>query len=233
MNIVISQPRYLPALNYLQRLYFADKFVLLDNVQRQHRGVENRNKLLISECEKWITIPVISSTKEVISNTIVDNSWVEKHKEAIRQNYRHHPYYSDELLEQYYLEVNESHAYVDVLETSLKNLSKMFAIPMKLLRASTLDIPSDKKGVENLFWICRTIGADTYISGSNGRAYGVTEYFAPRGIEVLYHDFKYPTYSQKGREIFTPWLAFFDPLFNCGTDYIKEIVRSKPTLYRE
>jgi hypothetical protein len=57
MKIVISQPRYLPTLNYLIRLYFSDCFVLLDNVQRQARGYENRNKLLMPSA-KWLSISI-------------------------------------------------------------------------------------------------------------------------------------------------------------------------------
>jgi len=195
--------------------------------------VENRNKLLISGNERWLTIPIKSSRKEIISKTIIGDSWLEKHKKSIKFNYKHHPYYSDDLLEQYYAGVCENTNYVDAIETSLKNLSKMFSIPMKFARASTLNIQSEKRGVENLFEICKIIGTNTYISGSNGRGYGVTEYFTPRGIQVLYHDFEYPQYPQKDRTTFTPWLGFFDPLFNCGTDYIKEILQSNPTLYNE
>lgn len=60
-KLVISQPRYLPVISYLQRLYFADIFVFLDNVQRQPRGVENRNKIIVNGKEKWLSIPVKSS----------------------------------------------------------------------------------------------------------------------------------------------------------------------------
>ena len=67
---VISQPRYLPALNYLQRLYFADIFVIFDVVQREVRGFENRNKLLLPK-PKWLTIPVSSSGREKIYKSVL------------------------------------------------------------------------------------------------------------------------------------------------------------------
>ena len=33
MRIMISQPRYLPTINYLRRILSSDLFIILDNVQ--------------------------------------------------------------------------------------------------------------------------------------------------------------------------------------------------------
>ena len=87
MKVVISQPRYLPALNYLQRLKHADVFVFLDNVQIQTRGWENRNKILINGKEKWLTIPVSSSKREVVFKAkIAGKDWLWKHKETVKES---------------------------------------------------------------------------------------------------------------------------------------------------
>ena len=58
MKIAISQPRYLPALNYLQRIVVSDKFVLLDDVQHQSRAFEHRNKVRDAKKSRWLSIPI-------------------------------------------------------------------------------------------------------------------------------------------------------------------------------
>ena len=45
-TVAISQPRYLPAINYLDRIVRADVFVLLDTCQHQPRAFEHRNRVL-------------------------------------------------------------------------------------------------------------------------------------------------------------------------------------------
>ncbi|WP_371362952.1 hypothetical protein SRRS_39650 [Sporomusa rhizae] len=233
-SIAISQPRYLPALNYLQRIAITDVFVLLDNVQRQSRGIENRNKILTSGKPQWLTIPIASSSREKIQNTVVSNDgWIEHHKKSLHFTYCKHPYYNRELIEAYYKDLNSLN-YVDMIETMLTNLCEIFGIKINFVRTSSLSINQDITGVENLYVISKDLKADLYLSGSNGRDYGVKECFEgnqPK-IKVLFHDFDYPVYAQFGNSAqnFQPWLCFFDPLFNLGTDKIKELIFNKPLL---
>lgn len=233
VKIAISQPRYLPALNYLQRIAISDIFVLLDNVQRQSRGIENRNKILVNGRPHWLTIPITSSSREKIQNTIVSKlDWLEKHKKTIHMAYSRHPYYDYDLVETYY-ENLDSTSYVDIVESMLNNLCKIFDIKPYFIRASSLSVDQNIKGVENLYNISKHLGASIYISGSNGRNYGVKEKFAggEQSIRVMFHDFNYPVYKQfNNKQKYHSWLCFFDPLFNLGVDNIKELLFSKPLL---
>ena len=67
MKISIHQSQYLPWPAYFKKIAMSDKFVILDNVQFQKNGVQNRNKLRNKNGEFWITIPLSGSMKEKIN----------------------------------------------------------------------------------------------------------------------------------------------------------------------
>jgi hypothetical protein len=235
-KIAISQPRYLPALNYLQRLYFADLFVFLDNVQIQSRGWENRNKLLINNTEKWLTVPLKSSHREIIINTAINGmAWVDKHKRMIYHSYRNHSYYDGALVEAYYHGVEgvmeySSSNFADTMIHLCKNACKIFDFLPRIRRSSHYGSTNEVHGPEKLLRIAEETNAGIYISGSNGRQYGVVETFEGSGISVIFHDFTYPVYDQYGHESFVPWLGFFDPLFNLGVEQVKSRIYEEPVL---
>lgn len=229
-RVFISQPRYLPFLGYLQRLHHADVFVFLDNVQRQYRGFENRNKILVGSQTKWISIPISSSRLAMISSSLVDGCvWVEEHKRKIIEAYKKHPFFDNFYVDEYYKNLlktlNEKEfSYSEALIKLINNVAGIFELNVNTVRASQLSIPS-AKGVENLFNICENVGASVYISGSNGRSYGVKEYFENRGKKVLFHDAKAHPYPQFGNSgDFIPFLCFFDPLYNLGYSEVRSFI---------
>lgn len=232
-KVIISQPRYLPALNYIQRLYFADIFVILDNTQRQSRGIENRNKILMQSKAEWLTVPIAVSSRELIKNAVVpDLCWIENHKRTIRHAYSKHPFYDERFLLDYYHGLDSLH-YTQITVQMIQNLCRIFGFSPKLILASQLDIDHDSKGPEKLYQICNAVDAGIYISGPNGREYGVKEHFSQKEkrIDVVFHDFEYPVYPQYNNiGDFIPWLCFFDPLFNCGLHSIEQIIKADPVL---
>ncbi|WP_457601070.1 WbqC family protein [Hydrogenivirga sp.] len=234
-KVVISQPRYLPHISYIQRLYFADIFVFLDNVQRQYLGVENRNKIIINGKVKWLTIPVSSSRKEKIYKAKISGiSWIDKHKRILIEAYKKHPYFSYKLIEAYYKDAEKvllktDFSYADTLIHLVLNCCEIFGFRPEYLRATELNVP-EVKGVENLYNVVKNSGGDIYISGSNGRTYGVKEYFEERGIKVLFHDPSDIRYNQHGVDEFIPFLCFFDTIFNIGLDRTRELILQEPIL---
>lgn len=231
MRIVISQPRYLPALNYIQRMAFADKFVILDVVQRQARGWENRNKLLLPN-PTWLTIPVASSSRALIMDSMIDGKdWVVEHKRKIQQNYEKAPFFSKRLLDDLYTLNNGSNNYATILVSLLENIYPLLSLRPNLVLASSLLHPPEyaEGGVSILRKISERICADCYVSGPNGKEYGVQEEFERTAIEVLFHEFKHPVYEQNS-ETFIPYMGFFDALFYSGVDWLTNFVKTAPDL---
>jgi hypothetical protein len=235
-NAVISQPRYLPVINYLQRLKFADIFVILDNVQRQGRGWENRNKLILNNKIKWLTMPISSSSREMIRHTKINGkTWIRTHKDIIRNSYFGHPHYNETLLNLYYEGAEKTmeesdNSFTDVVIRLILNACTIFGFRPTLVRSSLYPETDKVKGHAKLAKICDGVGASTYISGANGKEYGIMNSFGKTETKVLFHYYDYPVYEQSGRETFTPWLAFFDPLFNLGLKKTKEWIYEEPYL---
>ena len=91
-------------------------------------------------------------------------------------------------------------------------------------------ISSDKsnlKGVQLLSEICAHFDNSIYISGPNGRKYGVVEEFQMQKLLCKFHHFVHPFYEQNKIE-FVPYLGFVDSLFRCGDVWLADFVRTKP-----
>jgi L-amino acid N-acyltransferase YncA len=236
-SVVVSQPRYLPALNYIQRLYFADSFVVFDTVQRQSRGWENRNQLLLPH-PRWLTMPIASSSRELIKDSRLNSfQWVGQHKGAVLAYYKNAPAFDVDLLECYFRGLDTSVANADQFDfvnttiRLLKNLGEMLRLEFNIIRASDVVPESSKRGPEKLVELCVALGARTYVSGPNGRGYGVGDVFRATGIDVVYHDYKclqYPQVSSPGK--FVPYMGFFDALFNMGADWVRAEIMRMPVL---
>jgi hypothetical protein len=231
--VVISQPRYLPVIPYLQRIHNSDIFVFLDNVQRQARGWENRNKILINCYEKWLTIPVSSSSREKINKAKISGTeWIEKHKKTIYFTYKKAPYFDAKILEDYYSGIEEvlkktNFSYRDTLIQFIKNLCQIFDMKCNFELASEL-VGDGLKGNENLLRICEKVGADIYVSGANGRVYGVKEYFEKRSkIKVKFHIPSPIVYKHFNCKEFRPNMCFFDVVFNIGYKETKKLIHQK------
>lgn len=234
MNVVVSQPRYLPAINYIQRLYYADIFVVLDNVQRQARGWENRNKILMDGVPKWLTIPISSSSRVDIKDAnIADVSWIDTHKQALFNAYKNAPCFDYGLIDLYYKNVEtcfcgKGASFRDVVVMTLNNCCSIFNFVPKLKLSSEIPQRLDLIGPKKIVEICHSLGANTYISGPNGISYGIVEAFDQIPTKVVFHEFTHPNYRQfNSINRFFPYMSFFDLVFNVGVDNASSIVRGE------
>lgn len=233
MNVVISQPRYLPGLNYITRLRNADTFVLLDNVQRQYLGIENRNRLITNSKTRWVTMPISSSRKAFIRDThVVSNSWVDMHKSFIRENYKKAPCYNEDYLETYYNGIQKmllsgQTSYLEIIKKMLYNLQDILQESFNMITVKELGLLSESKGTRNLVDIVACCNGDTYISGPMGRDYGVNHAFRDSGIKIFFHDYVFEEYFQYNSDNFIFGLAFFDLLFNEGLYSLKRHTSEK------
>lgn len=235
--IVISQPRYLPALTYLQRLWFSDTFVILDNVQRQKRGFENRNRVLVNGKTKWLTIPSKSSSRALIQDTTVNGTeWIEDHKLKLEQYYGDALFFEDKYIEQYFGDLENvlkkaSFDFSATLIYLIKNVCAIFDFNPDLVRASDLKSRAveEAQGPGKIFEISKALKTDLYISGLNGREYGIKDSFKNSGIDVKFHEDRSEPYNQNIEE-FIPHLAFFDALFYAGYDFTLGQIKKEPDL---
>jgi hypothetical protein len=228
--VVISQPRYIPIVSYIQRLYKADLFIALDDVQRQSRAFENRNKILLNGKPTWLTIPISSSSRALICDAKIANvDWIEEHRHQLVKAYAAHPYYEKRIIDMFYhnldrLVTNLNFDYADVTLHLLQTACNLLGFEVEILKSSALMV--EGKGSDKIVNLCKKVEATDYICGHPAKAYGVETAFADTDIRIHYHDADTPPHTQYEGEKFVPWMGFYDILFNLGADNVKRLIEA-------
>lgn len=224
-RIAISQPRYLPAANYIERLLLCDIFVLLDDVPHQRRSFEHRNRIKTKDGAHWLSIPIIREGRDtLIKDTRIDQTqhWQNDHLTTVKHAYARAPYFNEiaPFFEHIY---TQTWTYLeDLCITMLHWLISYFSISCQIVRSSTLAIQARKD--EQLLAICQKLGGTRYISGPNGRNYLRKQNFEASGVKISFHDYLHPVYKQLHGS-FLPYMSVFDMLFTCGRTSIN-LIRS-------
>ena len=222
MILTIHQPEFLPWLGYFHKMAAADLYVILDSVQYEKNYFQNRNKIRVGSPDgwSWITIPVL--TKDRSSQQIRE---VELHPDVIKrqqtkiwktieQNYRNAPYFKQyESLFKDLLLVRDYSKLIDINLALITAFREILSIETPITLASELEITS--RGSSLLLEICQHFEADTYLAGPHGRDYLDVPEFEQRGINVEFHQFTPPEYSQIHGE-HVPYLSTLDLVFNHG-----------------
>lgn len=223
MIVAAHQPHYLPWLGYLDRMHRADLFVIIDHVQFERRGYQNRTRILVDGQPQWLTVPVVQrSQQERIIDKQIDNPpdggkrfWGSKHYQTLRHAYREAPHFADYALQLWQILESRSARLVDINQLTLHFLREAFGIRTPMIRSSELDIRGARSDM--ILNLCRAVGADTYLAGMGGsRDYLNRELFAAAGIDIAWQEFSHPVYAQCGGGAFVPGLSAIDLLFNHG-----------------
>lgn len=220
MIIAIQQPEHAPWLGFFDKMSKVGSYVLLDNVQFKKRYFENRNKIRTASGWQWITVPVISKARytQKINEVVIDNTqkWRRKYLNSLKHAYagavHFASYYSDIATIINYSWGKLANLNIEII-SFLREVFNLTKIPM--IKASSLKLSKESTGSELILEICEAMGTKTYMSGPDGMNYLKLSNFAPKGIDVVFHNYIHPMYNQ----IHSPFLSHmsvFDFLFNCG-----------------
>ena len=225
-KIAISQPRYLPSCNYIERIIMSDVFVMLDNVRHQKRAFEHRNKIKVSDGSAcWLSIPIDrkNSESDIIKDLLILNEtdWRGDHLKSFELNYKNTPYYSEviELLRAFYSA--EKEFLNDAIREMTDILVNYFGLKVNIVWASDYDCCKNTKD-DMLVEITGYFNGNAYISGPNGRDYINREKFGNLNIKLLFHDYEHPVYNQLWGE-FLPYMTIWDMMFYHGKHTINLI----------
>jgi hypothetical protein len=236
MIVTIMQPAYLPWLGFFERAYLSDILIVLDHVQldtNSKTNFTNRNKIKTNQDNIWLTIPIKKKGKygELYINKIeIDNElkWKQKHLGSIKQFYGKSPFfnmYFPSLEKLICDEHNFLHSFINQIN---KQLFELLSINTKVIYSSSMPEITSKKD-ELILDLCKSVGANKYISGPLGRDYIDVSKFRSNNIELLFHDYKHPDYKQQF-DGFIAYLSVIDLLFNHGLDSL-QILNTTKTIY--
>ena len=216
MVITIHQPEHLPWLGFFHKMAHSDVYVLLDSVQFTKNNYQNRNRLIDHNgAVFWSTVPIrmVGHTGKPITDMELDNNqpWPRKTWARIAGAYRRHPYFNTLAPELELIFMGGHTRLVDLNLNLIQYFRHQLGISVPMVRSSTMVVEGNRS--ELLLSICKSLGADTYLSGPSGRDYLDTALFSASGVAIDYHAFKHPTYSAPN---FQPYLSTLDLLFNHG-----------------
>ncbi len=218
MLVSIHQPHYLPWLRYLEKVARSDVFVLLDNVQYQKNGFQNRNKIKTTQGWTYLTVPVLRPTMRPIREVEIDNraDWKTKHRRALEMNYHKAPYFERYWDELEVLYQNDWNRLGELCRAMFVVLLRQLRVETRVVLAS--ELPTQGASSQRLVEICHAVGGTTYLSG----AFAVGQYIDPErfrsaGIRLAVQQWAAPEYSQPYPAAgFIPDLSIVDLLFSEG-----------------
>ena len=170
----------------------------MDDVQYIKRGWHHRDKIKTQHGIQWLTIPARNKAryKQLINEVIIDDNsnWWKKHLNTIKASYSKAPSYK-------YLSLKLEKIYkkghtrmIDLNMDMLKLMASIFNITTPVVFSSSYGITSTSN--ERLIDLVREVGGDTYLTGTGSRAYLDEKLFSNRRINVVWQEFKHPTYNQ-------------------------------------
>lgn len=224
MIVFVHQPEYIPWLGFFDKLARCNLFVIYDDAQFVHGGYHNRNRIRTNKGWRWITIPIVHNHPQMIKDVkISGNQWVKEHLQFLAQNYEKTPYFRTyfPIIED---ALNFDHELLIGLNLHLlRNIAEALGINVEMIRSSEFPYHGQEKN-EKLISMCKFMGADTYLSGSGGKAYVDEKAFSEGNIKLQWHKYTHPTYPQ-GFDGFQANMSIVDLLFNVGPQ-AKEVILS-------
>jgi hypothetical protein len=229
LKIAVHQPQYFPYPGFFHKLSLVDLFVLMDDVQYDKRYT-NRNRILDSHGPIWLTVPINKSQKLAPNMEIEINNeiaWASDHWKKIRLSYsnaRCFPTYRSYFEGLYGRQWSKL---LDLNTETLKATMGWLGIRIPMLLESQLGTRG--KGTERIIEVCRSVGADTYVSGIGGRAYLNEGLIERSGLKLEYQNYAPTRYPQRLTEEFIPNLSILDMLANVGSDSMSYIAAKGKT----
>lgn len=209
----IHQPNLFPRLTTLAKLYAADHWIVLDDVQFARRDYQHRTRLASLDDpgrRQWLTLPTHlphGRATAIREARIVDPAKSRRRLHLLLQQfYGAAPHHADlhQAIPPLLDLMDETDRTAVVAEASTRLLLHLLGWRGHIVRSSTLPARSGRS--ERLADLTRAIGADAYLCGTGGMRYLHPEPFQDQAIDVV--PFSTPTTGgpwTDAREISALW----------------------------
>jgi len=219
MRVALHQSQYLPWPPYFKKMMAVDCFVLMDNVQFQKNGMQNRNQVRNKQGAFWLTIPVSGKLEDHIADKrIADAGWTRKHWQSLQTAYGRAPYWGQHKKA---LEVLYQGSYTtlgEVNEVFIRFFLRVLEIDIPVVSLSSLNVNGSKSSL--VLNACKALNADCYVSGHGAFGYLDIDAFAEAGIAIEFMKSTPPVYTQ-GKMEFIPGLSMIDMLMHQNSAQIR------------
>lgn len=207
------QPYFFPYIGYFQLINAVDKFVVYDDVSFIKNGWINRNKIIMNNEVKWLTLQVqnASSNKYIYEVDVGSNH--NKILKSIFYNYSKAINFKEcfSLIEKVMkLDINNLSLF---LIEQLKLICRRLDIKTEILVSSDLSLHKNLKGEDRVIAICKSLGAEVYINSIGGINLYDKYHFQKENIELRFINSRCKVYPQSTLD-FKPNLSIVDVMMN-------------------
>lgn len=196
-----------------------DHFVLLDSVQFEKQSWQHRNRIKTPIGLNWLTVPVIFRGhfgQPIQEVRVREPEFARLHLRAIELNYRRTPFfdrYYDSLAD--VIHQNRSGLLSDLNYAVIRWFCDVLNLSVSTSRSSEMNVLGRRS--ELLVDICKTLGADQYLSPAGSKSYLLKDssWFESAGITIYLQHYLHPNYRQAFPP-FCPYASALDLIFNEG-----------------
>ncbi len=197
--VSMHQPHYFPWLGLIAKIACSDIFIVLDNVQFEKNGWQNRTRYSTASGLKFLTLPVrqagiISENISIREIELADRSAPAKHWKTLSQRYSKRPGWLriEERLKAILVGDHEKLFPLCRMTTDLT--FEIFRVKPKIILASTLSI-GGKKG-DRVVNLVNAVEGTHYLSGVGAKEYLDPVAFDRAGLGLFFQEFNHPRYAQ-------------------------------------
>jgi hypothetical protein len=222
--ISIHQSQFLSWVPFYYKVLKSDNFIIMDDVQFQKNGVQNRNMIKTPQGASWLTLPVKHHLGITINDVNINNIAVyEKIIKTLEINYKKSTFFPEvfSFLEAIFGKSIEN--LNDLNNQLFLEILKKLDIQPSVSYSSEYQLSSKKDDLV-IDLILRS-GDNEYLSGAGAFNYMDLEKFKKNNIKVYTYKFEQVTYTQlwNQRVGFIKDLSIVDLLFNELNDAKKYI----------
>ena len=231
MIAAIHQPNFFPWLGYFSKIYKADIFVFLDEVQFPRTGKGswvNRVRVLNNNKSVWLTCPVArnKSTPLIKNVYMAEGNWRQKTLQRLQGTYAKTPKFKEifPFIEALVRHKDDNLARFNI--HAIKRIAKLLALNIRWLKQSELTDREIHKlqGSARLAAVCKSINATTYLAGDGAHGYEDPEAYRKNGIKLATSGFQCLEYKQSRTDSFLPGLSVIDALFHVGPEGTRRLI---------
>ena len=211
----MHQSQFCPWLPYFFKIITSDLFIVLDNVQYQKNGVQNRNQIKTPQGTAWLTLPIKNRFGNKINEVEIDSEInINKLLRTLEMNYKKSRYFNF-IFEKIKQELTtEASNKLNVINLRLLKLFvSLLDIKTPIVYSSSIETKTCKDDL--VIELLLNSKATEYLTGKGALAYMNLEKFHNSNIKVYTYKFVYSEYEQQWNKIgFLPNLSVIDLLFN-------------------
>lgn len=234
MNVVISQPMFLPWIGLFDQMRLADVFIHYDDVQMPRgRSFMSRVQIPTTLGTNWLSAQVDRGRSgETINTTYFksDTGWRDTHLRTFRHTYakaRNFPEMIG-LAEEIY--AFEGDCLADFNINAIEKIASAIGLRPRVLKSSETGVPG--QSTERLVALCEYVQGTEYITGHGAANYMDHEAFERHGINVSYMDYATNNWPQITPS-FTPYVTIFDALSSVPANEIVDLMSAGTTPWRQ